>query len=395
MKVLIVDDDPLMCRMLALALRQLGHAPVAAGDGRAALAKLDADTAIDLVISDWMMPEMNGLELCREIRARQRANYVHILLLTARQEREDYLEAMDAGADDFLGKPLDPNLLAARLRVAARLLGLQADLRHNNTLLAAAHQELSQAYDNLYSDLAAAARVQESLLPERQLRIHDLRFASALFASASISGDIFNYFPLADGSVAIYAVDVAGHGARAALMSVTLSRLLTAETFVDDGQQPRAPDAVIADLNQRFQQPETNPDYFTMFGAVVTPTGRLRFCQAGHPNPMVIPADPAAPVRALGGGGFPVALLDFADFSSHDLALAPGDRVFVYSDGVTECAAETGELFGEPRLIAKLGELRGAPMDELIASLHHTLIGWQGGPSFKDDVSLLAFERTH
>jgi|AGTN01.1.fsa_nt_gi Serine phosphatase RsbU, regulator of sigma subunit len=392
MHVLVADDDPIMRKLLWLNLAELGHKTTVAEDGIEALDIFDRDSEIELVISDWMMPGMTGIELCRRIRALPRANYIHVLLLTARQTRDDFLEAMEAGADDFLSKPLDATMLTARLRAAERVLMLQSDLRQNNQLLSAANQKLSTAYEQLRGDMEAAARLQKSLLPKPCVRLGRVQFANALFPSASVSGDVYNFFELADGSIAMYAVDVAGHGARAALMSVTLSRVLTAEAFQDASHRPRMPDTLIADLNQRFQANHPNLDYFTMIGAILSPDGAFRFCQAGHPHPVVIPAAPDLEPYLVGTGGFPVALIDYAAFCCSEVALYKGDRLVLYSDGVTESATMDGTLYGEDRFKAFLAERRRLPLDQLMEAVRAELVAWQGSDEFRDDVSLLAFE---
>lgn len=385
MRVLVADDDPIMRRLLQINLQALGHETICVDDGLSALDRLKQDEGLEIVISDWMMPGLNGIELCREIRALPRANYVHVVLLTARHDRTDYLTAMEAGADDFLGKPLDTTMLTARLKVAERVLGLQADLRRNN-------RKLADACAQLQADLDAAARLQQSLLPAPFQRIGGVAFATALFPSASVSGDVYNFFALEDGSIAMYVVDVAGHGARAALMSVTLSRVLTAETFQDSIGHPRRPDAIAGELNERFQMALPNHDYFTMIGAVLSPEGRLTYCQAGHPHPIVVPADAKTPPYPIGNGGFPVALIDFAAFESHDIQLARGDRVIFFSDGITESADPAGELYGEERLGAFLGGQRDVPLERMPCNIKSDLQRWQNSEEFKDDVSILAFE---
>lgn len=134
MRVLIAEDDPVSRRVLTGTLEALGHAPVVASEGRWAWARFQEQPA-DIVITDWMMPELDGLALTRLIRAAQRERYTYIILLTALTGRDHYLEAMDAGADDFVTKPVDRLELQARLRVADRILGLQREVHQLQGLL--------------------------------------------------------------------------------------------------------------------------------------------------------------------------------------------------------------------------------------------------------------------
>jgi diguanylate cyclase (GGDEF)-like protein len=130
--VLVADDDPLARRILTAALERLGHTVTAVDCGQDALAHLSAPDGPTLAILDWMMPELDGLAVCRAVRA-NRDRYVYVLILTSRGGVDDMLEAFEAEADDFLVKPFDTGELGARVRVAERLLRLQAELRHQAT----------------------------------------------------------------------------------------------------------------------------------------------------------------------------------------------------------------------------------------------------------------------
>jgi DNA-binding response OmpR family regulator len=122
MKILIAEDDHISSKVLRLVLQQLGHEVLAAADGAEAWKMFDEDP-VRVIVSDWMMPEMDGLELCRRIRDRPRTPYTYIIILTAAHTTgEDYSLAMAAGIDDFLTKPLDGEMLRTRLRVAERIL---------------------------------------------------------------------------------------------------------------------------------------------------------------------------------------------------------------------------------------------------------------------------------
>lgn len=131
MNVLVADDDGIIRLLLGSALRELGHTVTEARNGLEALAAWHL-AHHQLILSDWMMPDLDGLELCREIRAEKGADSAYIILLSSRAGKADYLEAMAAGADDFVSKPFDQDEFVARVRVAERILGLHEDLRAAN-----------------------------------------------------------------------------------------------------------------------------------------------------------------------------------------------------------------------------------------------------------------------
>jgi CheY-like chemotaxis protein len=134
MKILIADDDKLNLKILTKLLTEQGHEPVGVFDGQEALLAFRKDH-YPVVISDWIMPLMDGLDLCRTIRQMAREGYTYIILLTALDGKARYLEAMDAGVDDFIRKPLDPDELIARLKVSERILGLRGRVEQLEGLL--------------------------------------------------------------------------------------------------------------------------------------------------------------------------------------------------------------------------------------------------------------------
>lgn len=130
MRILAVDDDPTARAVLVAALRSAGHDVTEASDGAEGL-RLATASPFQIVVSDWMMPVADGLSLTRGLRVGAGDKYVYVILLTSVEGRESWLQAMDAGVDDFLPKPVDGAVLRARLRVAERILGL---MDRNRTL---------------------------------------------------------------------------------------------------------------------------------------------------------------------------------------------------------------------------------------------------------------------
>jgi len=133
-RILIADDDPVTLEILGAILARAGHEVLAVENGLDAWYQLE-QTPIPLLVTDWNMPDVDGLELCRRIRERNDPLYTYIILLTGVDREQGFLAAMDAGADDFVSKPFKREELLARVRVAERVLGLQADVRELQGLL--------------------------------------------------------------------------------------------------------------------------------------------------------------------------------------------------------------------------------------------------------------------
>nr|WP_231736493.1 MULTISPECIES: SpoIIE family protein phosphatase [Leclercia] len=392
--VLIVEDSRLYRRLLSGMLAQWGYKVSEAENGLAALQILES-RPVSLVISDWEMPEMDGLTLCREIRSRQIGHYIYVILLTARENPDDLTLGFDAGADDFLSKPVEQSELRARLHAGARILSLEATL-------AARNARLSEALRQIEQDLEVAARIQQSVLPAHQQRYRDY-FSDWLFLpSAWVSGDIFNVFPL-DNHLGFYCVDVSGHGVGAAMMSLAVARQFlhgrAVERFLftaDD--EVASPAEVVRILNGRFCSDEVEiVSYFTMiYGVIDLDTGEGKLCQAGHPTPFIV--SPDGEVRAVGSGGAPVGLMPDLSWTDVDFTLAAGERLCLFSDGITECENLAGEQFGPQRLQEALRHGAALGLNDLLAQFARHLIHWRSGenqeqPTMADDVSLLVIER--
>lgn len=166
MRVLIADDEVVSRRLLEATLTKWGHEVVVAEDGDRAWEVLQSETTPYLAILDWMMPGMDGVAICRALRALSRDMYVYVLLLTARTDRTDLVEAMEAGADDYIAKPFDSSELRVRLRAGERILDLQSALRaaQEDLRIQATHDRLTGLWnraavlDALHTELQRARR---------------------------------------------------------------------------------------------------------------------------------------------------------------------------------------------------------------------------------------------
>src|ERR1700752_1459890 len=142
MKILIAEDDPVSCRVLTANLKGWGHEIVVTNNGIDALEALQQDDAPLLAILDWMMPDLTGVEICRQLRAENDKAPIYIILLTALNSKESLLEGLEAGADDYLTKPFDRHELRMRVQAGARIVSLQENLRQRVRELEEAHEAL-------------------------------------------------------------------------------------------------------------------------------------------------------------------------------------------------------------------------------------------------------------
>lgn len=400
MRILLVDDDPISVLAVAVYLRKLGYEVTSARDGREALEQFQSQR-FEFVISDWNMPHLNGEELCRRVRSMKLPHYVYFILLTGRDDKDSLLHGMEAGADDFLVKPVDREELRVRIRAGERIVRLEQQLEERSRLLENVNRELKQAYQTIRNDLATAAAIQKSLLPE-PWTLPDLEIRSLFIASDFLAGDMFGYFPLDDRHLALFQLDVSGHGVSSALISVALSKCLAqsrslevqAGTCTPSGCGSPSPNRMLEELNRFFAgQPESNSYFATMIYAVLDrETGRLELGAAGHPPPLLWNREKGT-IEESAVRGLPLGVVANRRYASESHRLAPGDRLFVYSDGITECMSPAGEAFGSGRFRRLLEETAHLPLAEAIGRLEESLSAWRGQGSYTDDISLVAIER--
>jgi phosphoserine phosphatase RsbU/P len=395
-RILVVDDDDAIRILLGGRLQNLGHQIETASNGSEAWDVL-SDKSFDLLICDWNMPVMNGVELCRRVRHAEWGSYLYVILCTAMNQKADFLAGMEAGADDFVVKPIDFADLRVRVRAAERIIQLQLELSAQNKSLRELYGKLRTAYDTIERDLEAAAGMQTALLPPKTELKNRIRLDWMLIPSRYLAGDMLNYF-LVDGSkLVFYHLDVAGHGIPAALLSVTLNRLLmpVPGSPIAHGSSNgfpaklASPKDVVTELNDRFQS--SDDTYFTMvYGVMDTDSRALTFCQAGHPSPLLLTA--RGELKVIGEGGFPVGMMPAMAYDQNQLTLMPGDKFVLYSDGIPECMNQGGLRYTEETLFAALRHCSHSSADQVVQLVREDIVNWRGENELSDDVSLLVME---
>ncbi|MEM0987370.1 MAG: SpoIIE family protein phosphatase [Pseudomonadota bacterium] len=397
-RVLVVDDSTAQRKMLSLLLRKWEFETSEAADGADALAMAEAEH-FDIIISDWVMPKMSGVEFCKAIRAKEAETYTYFILLTSKTEKEDIAVGLDAGADDFLSKPTDSNEMKARLRAGERLLAMQDDLVDKNDRITEAFDRLNTLYESIDRDLRAAARLQQALIPERQGECGPVPIGVAYCPAGHVGGDLLGYFRVSHDRVVAYSIDVSGHGVSSALLTMRLSNFFNSQqlgenigvTMCGDGIfRPRDPAAVMTDLNHRVQDDADNDQYFTMLYADVNlTTGLVRYCQAAHPNPAIIRA--TGEIEFIGDGGPPVGLMPDMNYETQVVHLAPGDRFMTFSDGIVECESPHGQLLENEGLADILNRHWGMSEREVLDQVMLEMKAYTQTDGFDDDVSALLF----
>ncbi|MEZ2226175.1 PP2C family protein-serine/threonine phosphatase [Microcoleus sp.] len=371
-QILVIDDDTAVQELLRRTLKKQGYEVTVASNGEDGVAQAQK-LCPALIICDWIMPRLTGIDVCRRVKADPHLSTTQFFLLTSLGSIADRVKGLDAGADDFISKPIELNELQARVRAGLRLHQLSRDLKI--------------AKQSLEAELAEAAEYVQSLLPDPM--VEPVSIESKFIPSRQLGGDCFDYNWLDSDYLAIYLLDVAGHGLRAALPSVAVLNLLRSRALPNIDYYK--PSDVLRALNTTFQMSYQNDKYFTIWYGVYNRIDRqLVYASAGHPPAVLISQSPTsnAKVQQLKTPGMPVGMFPEARYVDKSCHVEDLSTLYIFSDGVYEIHQPDGNIWGLDPFIDLLAAYNGATADqlELVLSYVQKL---NAKAVFDDDWSLL------
>ena len=395
-RILLVDDNTENLNVLCQTLDGRGHDLLVARSGEEALETAERAQPALVLLDIMMPPGIDGYETCQRLHGNHATRNIPVIFMSALDETKDKVRGLELGAVDYITKPFQAEEVIARVDTHLKIQQLQRDLARRNA-------DLCRANERMKCDLDAAAELQRSLLPKELPGNLGADFAWHFEPCDELGGDILNVLPLDEHNIAMYLLDVSGHGVSAALLSVTLSHVLTARDtrsslLVGDGDGEgdgaaavTRPGVVAEHLNRRFPMESHGGRYFTMAYAILdTSTRTLRYTIAGHPPPVLIRPD--CPPQPLEGGDMAIGFLDDTAYSTREFHLESGDRVFFYSDGITEAVNPADDMLGIDGLMRWLDLFREQSLEEDVHECLQRLRHWCQDVPFGDDVSILAFE---
>jgi sigma-B regulation protein RsbU (phosphoserine phosphatase) len=401
--LLVVDDDEFNRAIIRPRLERRGYRVDTANDGMGALAQIK-QRPYDLILLDIVMPGLDGMQVLKELRQFRSRSQLPVIMVTSRDNPEAVIDALREGANDYVTKPIDIDVVLARV-------GTHVILKRTTESLEESNRQLAHANFQLRRDLEAAAKIQRSLLPVRPPLFENYEFAWRYEPCEQLGGDNLNIMSLSEGHVGFYLLDVSGHGVQAALMSVAVNHLL--EPSQDDTSVVNRPNRlrrnetepfyfaasphdVAERLNRHFTFDLSVAQYFTMFYAVLDREAKTcRYVSTGHPPPIHLTAD--GKLNVLESSGLPIGIFQpgeagYEPYSERSIQLKSGDRFCIYSDGIVESRNSNSKEFGLDGLSRVLQETRQKSLDDCLNTVLAAASDWRGGGPLSDDLSMLGLD---
>ena len=377
-RILVVDDNEMNRDILMRHLERQGHQVASSETGLQAL-KLLTEETFDLVLLDILMPGLDGYQVLEKMKADPALRDIPVIMISALDETDSVVQCIALGAEDYLPKSFDPILLKARISACL-------SKKHYRDQEQKYIKALLESQRQLERELAEAADYVKDLLPKPAAE--GPFGADWIFQpSAKLGGDCFDYHWVEPGKLAVFLLDVSGHGIGAALLSVSVMNVLRSQglphtDFTD-------PAAVLGSLNQHFQMENQNNMYFTIWYGVWTPaTGELKFACAGAPPALLLPSQDAEPSE-LGTPDMIVGVdLDYT-YENRSVKVGPGSRLFLFSDGVYEVRKASGKMMAFREFTEHLTRRARKAQGSTVQAMLQDIQGLSGTDHFDDDFSLL------
>lgn len=321
-EILVVDDDAMSRRVLAQLLGSAGYNCRVSNDGSEALETIHARPP-SLLLLDFDMPGLNGAEVLTRLRSDENPTVAQIpaIMLTAHGSEQSEVSCLQAGADDFVTKPVNASVLRARIETQLRLRSMRRQLERQN-------DELEKWRRDLERDLAAARLTQQSLIPQKPLLLPGWQIATCYHPVIQVGGDIYGWLRMKDGRVLFWIADGTGHGAAAALLT-TLAKLLFHHGTMDHDSPASLMEAVDNDFRSTFGA----RSFMTAMCVALDPaTGQAQVVGAGHPPLLVIRH--GGTTESIASVAPPLGMIKRTAFTETAIALEPGDAFLLYTDGL-------------------------------------------------------------
>lgn len=365
-RIVVIDDSANDLQVTRRFLERRGYDAVPARSGEDGIALARKHIA-DAIIVDYRMPGMDGFEVARRVKADPELQTIPVLMLTGADSAQNVVEGLAAGADDFVTKGADLEVLVARLRALLRVKAYQDQLRRMN-------QQMTR-------DLQIARRVQEALVPPSVYRSPRVEIRSAYIPSETLSGDFYDYFAQ-DERTYLFVADVSGHGLPAAILVSLLKSYIHTEVSVDRS---------LADFMTRlndFLFSVSLPSQFATAALFRIEDHHVVYSNAAHP-PFLLHRRETGRTVLLEQPSNLLGAMPKMPFEEHSIPVAPGDMLFVYTDGLTDRVNADGDFYSIDRVAAVLDRTAGDDLGSVYDEILGDVRGFVATEEFKDDIAFV------
>ncbi|MFK8075734.1 MAG: SpoIIE family protein phosphatase [Granulosicoccus sp.] len=387
-KILIVDDIENNRFTLDIMLSVLGKFDVEeAESGPEALEKLN-QTTYDLVLLDIMMPGMTGIEVLEKLDLATSSLNTKFIVVSALQDMEIIVKALELGALDYLPKPIEEALLAARLKQLLERRETDEELRKNK--------------ERIDSDLKKAADIQKSLCPEQTLSFKSLsgeiccELAGSMQPAYEVGGDFYDYFELPDGNIVVVIADACGKGAPAAIYASRVHDLLRMVALHNASEAKSSSEesllTMLTAVNTILSENNDACWFVTTWAGIYSPEDRvLTWCSAGHCDALLQNPDNSVEPLSI-ETGLPIGLDETFSAKVDTRVLPLGSKLHLYTDGITEHRKDDGGFVGEDGLIQLFEQLatKTLSIEDNVKALTHSVLGMNSMQPPEDDITLLS-----
>ena len=379
-RILVVDDDAISRKILAQLLASAGHDSRECEDGAKALQLIHAKPP-SLLLLDFDMPGLNGAEVLRRLRsdADPAVAQIPAIMLTGHGSEESEVSCLQAGADDFVTKPINAAVLLARIETQLRLRSMRRQLERQN-------DELEEWRGNLERDLEAARLTQQSLIPQKPPPLPGWQVAACYRAVIQVGGDIYGWLPMKDSRILFWIADGTGHGAAAALLT-TLAKLL----FHHGSVEHDAPATVMERVNSDFRSIFGARFFMTAMCVALDPaSGHASVVGAGHP-PLLVIRDNGA-TESIASIAPPLGLIEHPEFTETGIGFEAGDAFLLYTDGLFGSAKDERRRL-TPQRLEKMLDHSAPSAEALLKGILTQVAPDNAGDALPDDLAALAVRR--
>ena len=337
MHIVIVDDEKTNCKLLELYVKKWGYKSISFTNSIKALKYLKTVEDPVIICIDWMMPEMSGIEVLKTIREARPDFPMYFIVITAKVGSDSVTKALDSGADDYVTKPFNSKELCSRIGSGKRVIFLEHRIIQKDKKLENINLKLKESLKIIEDDIKAGRAVQFKLLPENNKIIDGYKLSHFVEPSLYLSGDFLDYFVINDRYLGFYFIDVAGHGASSAFITVYVKSFfknIISKLKMENNNKQILPATFVQDLNINIINTDLGKHLTIFIGIIDKKTKIMKYCNGGQfPFPIF---HTEKETQFLSQKGFPVGLMQNANYENIELQLPEKFKLFLFSDGLLE-----------------------------------------------------------